>query len=96
MGVQTMERYLLSFLGVLFSGSIGAFLLFVPSWAIIAVAVVLVGLAAMFLLGVHVGRESSTSFAIDRDIDGLADASVGGRQSRDAALHVAGLHSERS
>ncbi len=51
-----MERYLLILLAVLLAGSIGAFFLFVAILPVIAVATVLIGLVAMFWLGIYVGQ----------------------------------------
>ena len=46
-----MQRYLYGFLGLLFAVSLGAFLLYVPMLNAIAVAMILIGMALMFLLG---------------------------------------------
>ena len=51
-----MERYLLIMLAVIFTGSIGAFFLFVAILPVVGVASVLTGLAAMFALGYYVGH----------------------------------------
>jgi hypothetical protein len=53
-----MTRFLLAFSGALFVGSIGAFFLFVPPLVISTVALVLMGFALMFVLGVQVGTRS--------------------------------------
>ncbi len=53
-----MERFLFSLLGVLFTASIAAFFLFVPMWPVFAVTLVLIGLVVMFMLGLHIGRQS--------------------------------------
>ena len=50
------ERYLLILLAGLLLGSMGVFLIFVALLPAMGVAVVLLGLAAMFGLGVHVGQ----------------------------------------
>jgi hypothetical protein len=51
-----IERYLLIMLAVIFTGSIGAFFLFVAILPVVGVASVLTGLAAMFALGYYVGH----------------------------------------
>jgi hypothetical protein len=51
-----MIRILLASLGVLFLGSIGAFLLFVPVLSLATVVCMLVALMLMFGLGVQVGN----------------------------------------
>jgi hypothetical protein len=56
-----MTRFLLIFIGVLLVGSIGAFFLFVPPLLIATVALVLMGFALMFCLGVQVGARSLQS-----------------------------------
>ena len=50
-----MERYVVSSLGVLLAGSIGAFLLYVPILPLAAVVLVLLGLILMFFLGLYLG-----------------------------------------
>jgi len=50
-----VERYVLSFLGVLLAISIGAFFLYVPIVPLAAVAIVLLGLILMFFLGLYLG-----------------------------------------
>jgi hypothetical protein len=54
-----MTRFLLAFSGALFVCSIGAFFLFVPPLVISTVALVLMGFALMFVLGVQVGTRST-------------------------------------
>jgi len=51
------ERYLLILLAVLLLVSVGAFFLYVPILPIMAVVVVLLGLIAMFSLGLYVGQD---------------------------------------
>ena len=51
------ERYLLITLAVILFGSIGAFFLYVPILPTIGVAVMLVGLVAMFWLGFELGKD---------------------------------------
>ncbi len=46
---------LLLFGAVLFAGSVGAFFLYIPFLPTVAVAVILLGLALMFLIGANVG-----------------------------------------
>jgi hypothetical protein len=81
-----MERYVFSLLGLIFSGSIGALFLYVQLWPVISVALVLIGLAVMFVLGVHVGagakEKRSPDLVIDRNADDLVDAGVGSFEHR--------------
>jgi Na+/melibiose symporter-like transporter len=51
-----IDRYLLILLTVLLVGSLGAFFLLVPILPMLVVSVMLVGLLAMFWLGLHVAR----------------------------------------
>lgn len=50
-----MIRCLLTFVGLLFAGSTGAFLLYVPTFSVLTVALLMCGVLANFLLGVYVG-----------------------------------------
>jgi hypothetical protein len=51
-----IDRYLLILLTVLLFGTVGAFFLLVPILPTLVVSVMLVGLLAMFWLGLHVAR----------------------------------------
>ena len=53
-----MERYFLPSIGLLFLGTLGAFLLFVPLLSIASVALILMGLGLMFWIGFRIGRRS--------------------------------------
>jgi hypothetical protein len=46
-----MQRYLLGSLSLLFAGSIGAFLLYVPMMSALAVTTIVLGMMGMFALG---------------------------------------------
>jgi hypothetical protein len=46
-----IQRYLLGTLGLLFAGSVGAFLLYVPMMSALAVGTILLGMICMFALG---------------------------------------------
>jgi hypothetical protein len=50
-----MIRFLLMLVGLLFAGSVGAFLLYVPALSILTVSLLMFGVLAGFLLGVYVG-----------------------------------------
>lgn len=50
-----MIRCLLTFVGLLFAGSIGAFLLYVPAFSVLTVSLLMFGVLTDFLLGVYVG-----------------------------------------
>jgi hypothetical protein len=54
-----IDRYLLILLTVLLFGTVGAFFLLVPILPTLVVSVMLVGLLAMFWLGLHVARPSA-------------------------------------
>jgi len=54
-----MERYLVTFIGVLLASSIAAFLLYVPILPFAAVAVVLLGLILTFFLGFYLGTHET-------------------------------------
>jgi hypothetical protein len=51
-----IDRYLLILLTVLLFGTVGAFFLLVPILPTLVVSVMLVGLLAMFWLGLHVAK----------------------------------------
>jgi hypothetical protein len=51
-----IDRYLLILLTVLLFGTVGAFFLLVPILPTLVVSVMLVGLLAMFWLGLHIAR----------------------------------------
>jgi membrane-bound metal-dependent hydrolase YbcI (DUF457 family) len=44
-------------MAILFIGTVGAFLFYVPAWSVFAVATVLLGLGLMFALGLLTGRK---------------------------------------
>jgi hypothetical protein len=97
-----MERYLFSLIGLIFSGSIGAFFLYVPMWPITLVALLMIGLITMFVLGLFVGRERnqksqepSSDFAADGDDEGPADAGVRSGQRGRSSLDVSRVNFER-
>jgi hypothetical protein len=50
-----MIRCLLTLVGLLFAGSVGAFLLYVPAFSVLTVSLLMFGVLADFLLGVYVG-----------------------------------------
>jgi len=50
------DRYLLILLAVLLVASVGVFFLYVPILPTMAAVVVLIGMVAIFSLGVHVGQ----------------------------------------
>jgi hypothetical protein len=54
-----MIRCLLTLVGLLFAGSVGAFLLYVPAFSVMTVSLLLFGVLADFLLGVYVGYGQS-------------------------------------
>lgn len=56
-------------LAVLFVGTVGAFLLYVPALTVFAVASVLVGLGLMFALGLAAGRQWKKSIRLQHRTD---------------------------
>jgi len=66
-----IDRYLLILLIVLLLGTAGAFFLFVPILPTLIVSVMLIGMLAMFWLGLHVARHSTVP--TDDDTESHAD-----------------------
>ena len=56
-----IDRYLLILLTVLLVGTVGAFFLLVPILPTLVVSVMMIGLLAMFWLGVHVATPRAQS-----------------------------------
>jgi hypothetical protein len=55
-----MVRGFLTLVGLLFAGSVGAFLLYVPAFSVLTVSLLMFGVLADFLLGVYVGYGQSS------------------------------------
>jgi len=65
-----IDRYLLILLTVLLFGTVGAFFLLVPILPTLVVSVMLVGLLAMFWLGLHIARPAAV---VDEDTESSAN-----------------------
>ena len=64
-----IDRYLLILLAVLVLGTVGAFFLFAPILPTLVVSVMLIGMIAMFWLGLHVGKAPEKSTDNDPESD---------------------------
>jgi hypothetical protein len=75
-----MIRCILTLVGLLFAGSVGAFLLYVPAFSVLTVSLLLFGVLAGFLLGVHVGHgqvsQKQKSLRTDRPAENTGDREV--------------------
>jgi hypothetical protein len=75
-----MIRCLLALVGLLFAGSVGAFLLYVPAFSVMTVSLLIFGVVADFLLGVYVGYGQSlptkAALPTDESAQGTADWEV--------------------
>jgi hypothetical protein len=72
-----MTRFLVTFSGALFVGSIGAFFLFVPPLLIATVALLLMGFTLTFMLGLQIGAHSMLEpLPQPIEIAGIRDSSI--------------------
>lgn len=68
-----MIRCFLTLVGLLFVGSVGAFLLYVPAISVLTVSLLMFGVLAGFLLGVYVGYGQGSQKQESLTTDGSAE-----------------------